>query len=548
MLAEVDATDALSRVLAAFESLGYPRAVVEQWSIPAADAADLVAELRATSARLPGSQPLRILEVGTFVGTSALLMLLALPGCEVHTVDPNLPLDVEFAAMNCGERGANLARRTHEVAALAAERLGVRDRLHLHQGGFSTEATFAGRSATVPAIGSAVIDAVLDAGGPFDAAFIDGLHFEQAVLSDLVLAARGLHADAPIILHDAIGYWGAPVRRAVSRFLEQSPGYSFSHPPYAALYRSIAVLSRAPRLEDQEYDTRARTAFGSAADRLPGLLARALATQLPAHTLHACDAPSCAVVAAAGVDSGLDSGAVSGADSGGVPGTNSGADARADVQSAATPRSTPVRIGIALDTLDAVAAADLDATLAALVQNHDALLLGLTPPGESGAARPHSRPLAPTVAALDRLGFDAFDAIVPFLEPFSYPLGAHCVLPTRTSFLATSVLAARRGTAVHAHLCAHALDPISPGAARAIESARTQRTHDRASLARFRAEHAELNDRARALSLQAESSRDTRHAALLAEIDSLRARLQHMLDWRVHVGRHHFWRRTDARI
>ena len=173
MLAEVDATDALSRVLAAFESLGYPRAVVEQWSIPAADAADLVAELRATSARLPGSQPLRILEVGTFVGTSALLMLLALPGCEVHTVDPNLPLDVEFAAMNCGERGANLARRTHEVAALAAERLGVRDRLHLHQGGFSTEATFAGRSATVPAIGSAVIDAVLDAGGPFDAAFID---------------------------------------------------------------------------------------------------------------------------------------------------------------------------------------------------------------------------------------------------------------------------------------------------------------------------------------------------------------------------------------
>jgi hypothetical protein len=231
-----------------------------------------------------------------------------------------------------------------------------------------------------------------------------------------------------------------------------------------------------------------------------------------------------------------------------VSGVVSGVDDRADVQSAATPRSTPVRIGIALDTLDAVAAADLDATLAALVQNHDALLLGLTPPGESGAARPHSRPLAPTVAALDRLGFDAFDAIVPFLEPFSYPLGAHCVLPTRTSFLATSVLAARRGTAVHAHLCAHALDPISPGAARAIESARTQRTHDRASLARFRAEHAELNDRARSLSLQADYSRDTRHAALLAEIDSLRARLQHMLDWRVHVGRHHFWRRTDARI
>lgn len=521
MLAEVDATEALSRVLAAFEALGYPRAVVEQWSIPAADAADLVSELRATRARLPETRPLRILEVGTFVGTSALLMLLTLPDCEVHSVDPNLALDVEFSAMNCGERGADLARRTQEVAALAAERLGVRARLHLHQGGFSTEATFAGRATTAPAIGSAVIDAH----GPFDAAFVDGLHFEQAVLSDLELAARGLQADAPIILHDAIGYWGAPVRRAVSRFLEQSPAYSFSHPPYAALYRSIAVLARAPRLECAGFDVRAHAAFGPAADRLPELLARALSTQLPAHPpLHACDAPSRAVVAAADHHSGVHSSAPSGATRPGVS------------------------IGIALDTLDAVPSEDLDGTLALLVRDHDALLLGLTPPGEAGAALPYSRPLAATVAALDRLGLDAFDAIVPFLEPFSYPLGAHCVLPARTGFLATSILAVRRGTTLHAHLCAHALDPIEPAAARAIESARTQRTHDRASLARFRAEHTELNDRVHALSLHADSARDTRHAALLGEIDALRNRLQHMLDWRIHVGRLHFWRRPGARV
>jgi hypothetical protein len=446
-------------------------------------------------------------------------MLLALPDSEVHSIDPNLALDVEFSAMNCGERGADLARRTQEVAALAAERLGVRARLHLHQGGFSTEATFAGRAATAPAIGSAVIEAH----GPFDAAFVDGLHFEQAVLSDLELAARGLHADAPIILHDAIGYWGAPVRRAVSRFLEQSPGYSFAHPPYAALYRSIAVLARVPRLECGDFDVRARAAFGPAADRLPELLARALSTQLPAHTLHACDAPSRAVVAAADHHS----------------------DVRPAAPSGATGRTAS--IGIALDALDAVPSVDLDATIAVLVRDHDALLCGLTPPGESGAALPHSRPLAATVAALDRLGLDAFDAIVPFLEPFSYPLGAHCVLPARTGFLATSILAVRRGTTLHAHLCAHALDPIGPAAARAIESARTQRTHDRASLARFRAEHAELNDRARRLSMQADASRDARQEALLGEIDSLRARLQHMLDWRIHVGRHHFWRRPGAR-
>ena len=37
------------------------------------------------------------------------------------------------------------------------------------------------------------------------------------------------------------------------------------------------------------------------------------------------------------------------------------------------------------------------------------------------------------------------------------------------------------------------------------------------------------------------------YVALLGEIDSLRARLQHMLDWRIQVGRHHFWRRPGAR-
>ena len=511
MLAEVAATDALSRVLAAFESLGYPRAVVEQWSIPAADAVDLISALRDVPPAA-GAETLRILEVGTFVGTSALLMLLALPGCEVHTVDPNLPLDVEFSAMNCDHRGADLARRTHEVAALAAERLGVRHRLHLHQGGFSTDATFAGRAATAPAIGAELIAAH----APFDAAFIDGLHFEHAVLDDLLLAARGVRADGPLILHDAIGYWGAPVRRAISRFLERSPGHALRHPPYADLYRSVAVLSRRPAGAPVDFATRARNAHGDSSDRLAGLLARAVATQCPPLTPHARDDASHAVAEALA------------------------AAQPPDAQPSAT-------IAIALDTLDATPFAALAPTLAGLAAGADALLLGLTPPGEQGAATAHARPLATTVDALDRIGFDAFDAIAPFLEPFVYPLGAGCVLPTHTSFLATSLLAIRRGTALHDAVRAGTLDPLDARAARTVESARTQRTHDRASLARFRAEHAALNAQLHARAAAA-ASPDPQRAALLAEIDSLRARLTHMLAWRVHIGRHHFWRRPDARL
>ncbi|MGA1223291.1 MAG: class I SAM-dependent methyltransferase [Phycisphaerales bacterium] len=524
MLAEVDAADALRRVLDAFESLGYPRAVVEQWSIPAADATDLVAALRGPHPTA-GTAPRRILEVGTFVGTSALLMLLALPDAEVHTVDPNLPLEVEFNAMNCETGRADLARRTQEVAAAAAERLGVRDRLHLHQGGFSTDATFAGRDAVVPAIGAEV----LAAHGPFDAAFIDGLHFEQAVLSDLVLAARGIREAAPIVLHDAIGYWGAPVRRAISRFLETEPSFALTHPPYDDLYRSIAVLSRESAADGNDFGSRAHRAFGSSADRLAALLARAIATQLP--PVHAVDHGEAARVAPHLTGDG----------------------------------NAPLLV-VALDALDRTPHAALDETLRALASptpaitpaatpatanpspQADAMLLGLTPPGESGAACTHSRPLATTVAALDRVGFDAFDAVIPFLEPFSYPLGAGCVLPTRTSFLSISVIAIRRGTPLHAAAIARGLDPLDARSARSIESARTQRTHDRASLARFRAEHAELNARIDALAAQATTARDSAQQSLLHEVESLRTRLQHMLDWRIHIGRHHFWRRPGARL
>jgi len=108
----------LTRILEVYESLGYPRATVTQWSLPATDVADLWALAERSGAR-------RVLEVGSFVGTSAFLMAQALPGAEVHSVDPNLPLDVEFTAMGAHGRGADLSRRTLEVARLAATRLAL---------------------------------------------------------------------------------------------------------------------------------------------------------------------------------------------------------------------------------------------------------------------------------------------------------------------------------------------------------------------------------------------------------------------------------------
>ena len=503
MLTEVSANDALQRVLGAFEALGYPRAVVGQWAIPAPDAVDLIAALRA-------AQPARILEVGTFVGTSALLMLLCFPEAHVHTIDPNFPLEIEFDAMACNTHGADLARRTQEVAAAAAERLGVRERLHLHAGGFSTDVTFAGRSCTTRAIGAEVIAQH----GPFDAAFIDGLHFEQAVLSDVRLAVKGVRAGAPTVLHDCIGYWGSCVRRALSRFLEESPEFTLSHASYAELYRSLATLSSARAVHTPSFDDRVRAGFGDRAAQLHELVARALTAQFSAFRAVAAD------------------------------------DASGPFASAFSHDALAPRLTIAIDTMDRTAALELDATVSRLAHDTDALLLGLTPPGEAHAASAHSRPLALTVAALDRAGFDAFDAVFPFLEPFTFALGPTCVLPTHTSFLSTTLLALRRGSALADEARLRGLDVVSASDARRIESTRTQHMHDMSSFLRCQSELRALvaRDSTCAQITQSAAQHSAEFALRTAQIASLESRLQHMLDWRIHIGRRHYWRRANAQL
>jgi len=212
--------DELARVLDVYESLGYPRATVTQWSLPAADVADLWTLAARSDAR-------RVLEVGSFVGTSAFLMARALPRAEIHSVDPNLPLDIEFTAMGAAGPDADLSRRTLEVARLAAESLGLGARVKFHEGGFAVGATFALDDVPVPIVGPALCREH----GPFGFAFIDGLHFEDAVVADLRLAMSAIAPDGTIALHDAIGYWGSHVRRAVARVLEDDDAMSFEHAP-----------------------------------------------------------------------------------------------------------------------------------------------------------------------------------------------------------------------------------------------------------------------------------------------------------------------------
>lgn len=482
----------LSRILEVYEALGYPRAAVTQWSLPATDVADLW-----TLAERSGAH--RVLEIGSFVGTGAFLMAQALPAAEVHSVDPNLPLDVEFGAMGADGRGADLSRRTLEVARLAADRLGLAARVRFHEGGFAVGSTFALDDVPVPVVGPGICRAY----GPFGFVFIDGLHFEDAVVADLRLAISALAPDGTIALHDCIGYWGSHVRRAVACVLEHDDTLSFEHAPYGDLLRAIGTLSRRARTSPA-LEQRAECCFGDVRS-LAEHVARLLRASFAGARFEARDALAAAVTAHLG-----------------------GASEDAP------------RVAIAFDAIDGTVPSQQDAALRALAEGADAVVLGLTPPGEVDAAGAWSRPLARHVSRLAELGFDCHDLITPFLEPYTHAFGGGSVLKRRTSFLLDTVVAVRRGGRLASRVAART--PLDAAHARALTDQRLQLLFAAQSYADMRARYIGTHDGAAELRREfdrhlAEYERQRREVVRLGEM------VADWSSWRIHLGRLRFLRR-----
>ena len=209
----------LSDALQAYETCGFDTAAIRQWCIPELDAEMLVeATLR--------QRPKRILEVGTYVGVSTLLLALATDAdSTIVTIDPNLPLGTEMGSMQSDLGGLDGTARTHDVARAAARQLGVDQRIHFIEGGFAIGDTFSS-SRQDPAAQVAVVGpATCAAFGPFDFVFIDGLHYAAAVEADLRLAATALAPGGLILMHDCIGMWGTNVRAGIFRFLAANPEF-----------------------------------------------------------------------------------------------------------------------------------------------------------------------------------------------------------------------------------------------------------------------------------------------------------------------------------
>ena len=73
-----------------------------------------------------------------------------------------------------------------------------------------------------------------------------------------------------------------------------------------------------------------------------------------------------------------------------------------------------------------------------------------------------------------------------------------------------------------------------------LASLDSRRMHLEAKFAELAAEHEAMRAKY--------AAHDATVAGLQSRINELTPRLQHMLDWRVHVGRHYFWRRPNVKV
>lgn len=234
-----------NRIIEVFTELGYPQKLIEQWTLPQRDA-------RPIAGIIQESQPHNILEVGSFVGLTTILMALISPReTHIHTIDPNFPLLIEMEAIRSKMYDSNTAIRTQELALQAAEILGVKNKIPFHAGGFSTDNTFSSYN-TSPSSRIQIIGPDICKGyGPFDLIFIDGLHYEEDVFSDVNLAAEHLSHFGLIALHDVLGPWGSNVHRAVFRFLDKNDDFIFSHVKLSNVNDTIGLLQKHHRKQEQ---------------------------------------------------------------------------------------------------------------------------------------------------------------------------------------------------------------------------------------------------------------------------------------------------------
>ena len=400
------------KILRVYKDLGYPWDLIGQWTLPLKDAQTLLAIIQKC-------RPQNVLEVGTFVGmTTLLLALFTSPETHIHSVDPNFPLRVEMESMRSNLYDFDTSIKAQELAFQAAERLGVGHKITFHAGGFSTGNTFASYNLSPASRIHIVGPEICKSFGPFDFIFIDGLHYEEDVFADLNLAVEHLVPSGSIALHDVIGPWGSNVRRAVLRFLEGHPDFLFSHGKYADIYDAIGLLrhypgNQKPVPETDNSDLRTR-----------GLIQEIMLPNLAAILIHMFS-PASVIQIGGNIE------LLEDLKNYGVPEvcalTFSGQDIQHDtipIKQFNPEEKYPLEKGydlcLCLDGLDSLPEDYIDKIIQTCVTASNTVIFACTPPGEMGYSHHYDRPLTYWMHKFYTKGYIFWDTIRPVLEPINF--------------------------------------------------------------------------------------------------------------------------------
>lgn len=414
-----------ARMIKVYTELGYNESFIGQWTLPWQDAQTLMEITQA-------GRPQNILEVGTFVGLTTLLMaLVSPPETHIHTIDPNFPLQVEMESMRSKLDDFDTSRKSQDLAFQAAERLGVAPKITFHAGGFSTGNTFASYNLAPSSRINIIGPEVCKSFGPFDFIFIDGLHYEEDVFSDLNLAAEHLAPAGAIALHDVLGAWGSNVRRAVFRFLEKRPDFFFSHGKYADIFDSIGVLQQLPG-EHSQFVKRNDGELKNS-----GLIQEKMFPNLGAILINMFSPSS--VIQIGGSTALLEQLAKAGV-----------SEVCALHPGEIPPSSIPVRafnprekynfdkkydLCLCLDIADSFSEESFDHVIQVCVEASDTIIFACTPPGELGHYQFNDKPLAYWIEKFYEKGYLFFDAIRPVLEPINFSDILHSEYQYNSSYL-----------------------------------------------------------------------------------------------------------------
>ncbi len=213
-----------------------PESLIKTWSISVNDAV-LIREILDSF-----GAPVDILDVGTFLGTSAFLFGSHPHVRRVVTVDPN-----PYVADEINEKQDSLGAyldpallagvRVHDVARSCLSAFPeAAAKVEFAEGGLGAPGVATGPASAFRRFELSDFQ-LQDAGAPL-IALVDGLHTMDGVYQDLstILAVR---PDAIILLDDCRDYWGPFVQSGVARFLTENPGV-FGFHLFADLSPSLA--------------------------------------------------------------------------------------------------------------------------------------------------------------------------------------------------------------------------------------------------------------------------------------------------------------------